>query len=145
MKKTMLSIFAFTMMIAFLNSCTTQSEEIENAEQEVVDANKKLDDANKAYLKDVEQYRLDTEARVRANKKSIAELKAEKAHAKKEINEEKNAEIARLEQRNDELETKMKNYKTDDETNWTRFKDEFNRDMEELGKAFRDFSTKNVK
>lgn len=145
MKKSMLSIFAFTIMIAFLNSCTSQSEEIENAEQDVVEANEKLDEANRMYLNDVEQYRIDTEAKVIANKKAIAELKAEKADAKKEINDEKNAEIARLEQKNDAMESRMRNYKTDDETNWTRFKTEFSRDMEELGQAFKDFSTKNVK
>ena len=36
MKKSMLSIFAFTIMIAFLNSCTSQSEEIENVIIEMI-------------------------------------------------------------------------------------------------------------
>ena len=144
MKNSILLFLAFTIIISTFNSCSSQSEEIKEAEKEVKEANKELDRANKAYLKDVEEYRLKTVQKVIENKKAIAELKAEKADAKKEINEDKNEKIAALEKRNNELELKMNNYNYDNESNWSKFKTEFSRDMEELGQSFKDFSKKNV-
>jgi hypothetical protein len=41
------------------------------------------------------------------------------------------------------MKKRMDDYKADGKENWIKFKDEFNRDMQELGKSFKDFTVKN--
>ena len=47
--------------------------------------------------------------------------------------------------KNSDLKMKLDNYKAEGKENWKKFKIEFNRDMEELGIAFKDLTVKNVK
>jgi len=39
----------------------------------------------------------------------------------------------------------MDDYKQDGKENWEKFKAEFNHDMDELGKAFKDLTINNIK
>jgi hypothetical protein len=41
------------------------------------------------------------------------------------------------------MKKRMDDYKADSRESWVQFKDQFSRDMEELGKAFKDFTIKN--
>ena len=50
-----------------------------------------------------------------------------------------------MEQKNTDLKRRLDDYKQDGKENWEKFKIEFNRDMDELGKAFKDLTVKNVK
>jgi len=50
-----------------------------------------------------------------------------------------------LENRNSELKIKLADYKEDETKQWQTFKSEFKRDMDELGKAFADFTVSNTK
>ena len=50
--------------------------------------------------------------------------------------------IAKLEQKNKDLKIKLKAYETN-QSDWEKFKREFNHDMDELGKAFKDLTVDN--
>ena len=50
-----------------------------------------------------------------------------------------------MEKRNSELKIKLDNYKEDGTDKWQIFKTEFKSDMDELGKAFADFTVSNKK
>ena len=50
-----------------------------------------------------------------------------------------------LEVKNSDMRMRMDNYKEDGKDNWETFKTEFSHDMDELGKAFKDLTVKNVK
>lgn len=41
------------------------------------------------------------------------------------------------------MQKKMADYKADGKDSWAKFKEEFNHDMDELGKALKDFTIKN--
>jgi hypothetical protein len=53
---------------------------------------------------------------------------------------EKKIEI--LEQQNKDLKKRIEDYETS-QSDWEKFKSEFNHDMEELGKALKDFTVDN--
>lgn len=145
MKKNTLSFLVVPILIITLGSCTTsKSEKVDDAAKEVQDAKKELDEANKQYAKEVASYRSSMEMDLRSNKVLIAKLKDEKSDAKKEAVVARNAKIDALQKRNEELETRMSTYKSDDKENWKSFKREFNNDMSELGKAFKDLGKDNV-
>ena len=56
-----------------------------------------------------------------------------------------NKKIAELEQKNADTQKKLNEYKADSKEKWEMFKSEFNRDMDELGKAFSNMTVKNNK
>jgi len=146
MKKTISFLTASTFAVAIiLSSCTSSSEKVENAQDDVTKATIALDEANKEYLADIEKYRIETAEKILANEKNIMELNLLIANEKKEAKADYKKKMAELEQKNNTLKNKMLEYKESGKENWDKFKVEFNRDMEELGSAFKDLTVKNVK
>jgi chromosome segregation ATPase len=146
MRKSILAFAACTFITgAIFTSCNTPAKKVENAQGNVIEANKDLDQANKEYLADIENYRKETANRIAANDQTIVELKAKIEHQKKAVRAEYRKKIAELEQKNSEMKKKMESYKEEGKDKWEVFKAEFNHDMDELGKAFKDLTVKNVK
>lgn len=130
---------------ATVSSCTSPSKKVENATEKVYEAEKELDEANKAYLEDMADYRLKMDKRIRANNQSVAEFNARIANEKMEQRLEHKEKIAELDKKNADMKKKMDDYKAEGKEQWENFKAEFDRDMEELGKSFKDLTVKNVK
>lgn len=128
----------FTMFIG----CQSSSKKVENAQENVVKANEEL---NQALKDSIQQYRITTQEKLIANEKQLAEYKAKIAIQKKENKAKYEEELAKLVQKNNDLKIKLENYNEENEVKWEAFKTEFNRDMDELGKAFKDLTVKNVK
>lgn len=128
-----------------LTSCNTPAQKVENAEDNVAQAHDALDKANKEYEADMESYRMETADKIAINQKNIADFKARIEHEKKDAQAAYRKKVAALEQKNSDLKMKLDNYKAEGKENWRKFKIEFNRDMEELGIAFKDLTVKNVK
>ncbi len=150
MKKTILSVAISILFIgAFITSCQTPESKVEDAEEKVVNAEQKLDDANfdlnQARLDSIQQWKEETAVKISNNDKSIAELKAKilKLNAENKANYDKS--LAALELKNAELKKKLGDYNYDGKSNWQIFKDEFNRDLEEIAKSFKDLTVKNTK
>jgi hypothetical protein len=146
MKNSMLILMACGLISGVVNtSCNTSAEKVSNAQENVIVANQDLDKANQEYLADVSNYRQETASRVAANEESIKDFNARIVHDKKAVKAEYKKKIAALEQKNHEMKMKMDNYKEDGKDKWLAFKTEFSHDMDEMGKAFKDLTVKNVK
>ena len=146
MKKSILSLAASALIAgAILTGCNTPAQKVENAENNVKEANKELDQANEEYLADIESYRKDTADKIAANNRSIAEFNARIEHEKNDAKADYKRKIAALEQKNSDMKKKMDDYKVEGKEKWEKFKMEFSHDMEEIGKAFKDLTVKNVK
>jgi len=145
MKKSILAMAAFTCIAgAIVTSCNTSAERVENAQENVIQANKDLDQANQEYLADIENYRLETASRIAANEQAIADFNAGLEHERKAVRAEHKKKIAELEQKNREMKKKLADYKAEGKEKWEIFKAEFSHDMDELGKAFKNITVKNV-
>jgi hypothetical protein len=139
-----LSVFA-VITTAVLTSCNSPEQKVENAQNNVNQANKDLDTANKEYLADIESYRKETAEKIAANQKSIDEFDARIANDKKEAREEYKKKIDVLEQKNTDMKKTMDDYKADGKEKWETFKKEFSQSMDNLGKAFKDLTSKDSK
>lgn len=128
----------FTMFIG----CQSSSKKVENAQENVLKANEEL---NQALKDSIQQYRIATQEKLIANEKQLAEYKAKIAIQKKENKAKYEEDLAKLVQKNNDLKIKLENYNEENEVKWEAFKTEFNHDMDELGKAFKDLTVKNVK
>jgi hypothetical protein len=145
MKKSILALAACTFITgAVLTSCNTPAEKVENAQENVIQANKDLDQANQEYLADIDNYRMETASRIAANEQTIAEVNAGMEHERKAVRAEHKKKIAELEQKNREMKKKLADYKAEGKEKWEIFKAEFSHDMDELGKAFKNITVKNV-
>ena len=87
-------------------------------------------------------FKKDAKDRIEANEKRIEELKVKLKKPGKLLDKMYENRIETLRERNRELRAKIAGYETT-QTDWEKFKEEFNHDMNELGKAIDDIFTDN--
>ncbi len=146
MKKLMMTLTVATMLIGtIITSCNTAAKDVEKSKDAVVKAADDLNKAQQAYLLDVQNYRKEIMIKIDDNKVTIANFKIRMKDEKDDIKSIYKNQIALLEQRNDDMKVKLDAYQVDKKDDWDKFKIEFNHDMDELGKAFKDLTVKNVK
>ncbi|MFC2087271.1 hypothetical protein ACFLSA_03810, partial [Bacteroidota bacterium] len=138
--------------VVILSGCQSSATKVENAEDKVQEAKKNLADSKTDLytirldtISNYEQFKIEAEKIIVAQEKNIAEFKAGLASEKKEINADYDKKLVELENKNNELKKKLADYKDDGQIKWISFKNEFNHDMNELGKAFKDITVENVK
>ena len=142
MKYTILILVVTVFMTGIiLSSCQSSTKKVENARNKVIEAELGL---NQALKDSIQQYKKESEEKISYYEKSIAEFKAKIANRKKEDKAIYEKKLAMLEQKNTELKKILSDYKDEGQDKWTSFKNEFNHDMDELGKAFKDLTVNNV-
>lgn len=142
----MMTLTVATMLIGtIITSCNTAAKDVEKSKDAVVKAADDLNKAQQAYLLDVQNYRKEIMIKIDDNKVTIANFKIRMKDEKDDIKSIYKNQIALLEQRNDDMKVKLDAYQVDKKDDWDKFKIEFNHDMDELGKAFKDLTVKNVK
>jgi hypothetical protein len=136
-------ITATCIALLSLTGCTSSSEKVKNAQENVTKAKEDLSEANVAYLNDVKAYKLEIAAKIEANNKLITEYKLRPEYQKKDTPSDYQKRIAELEQKNIDLKKRMDNYNGDGKDKWELFKKELSHDMDGLGQAIKDFGTNN--
>lgn len=119
-------------------------ENLKEAKSDVVDAKQDLKEAQKDSVSEYQSFKKESELKIKDNEKSIADLKlkSDKVEAKNKATYQD--KIRELEAKNAKLKSNLENYKEDGAAKWTSFKTEFNRDMNELGKAIKDLTVNNT-
>lgn len=151
MKKT---LFTFAIKICIvgtvLTGCQNTSKEeaaqdnVENARENLDDAKGELTDARKAATQEEwEAFKASTNATINENEMKIADMKARMKKTGSSIDAQYDKKIEALEQKNDDIKIKLENYKNDSKSDWESFKEEYNRDMNELGQAFKNLTVNN--
>lgn len=144
MKKSIMKLSGVVLIVcAFGMGCTSSTEKLKDAKEDVVEADAELEKAKAEYLQDMETYRAEAAARIIENEKSIAEFKARVAKEKSKAKEDYNKKIADLESRNTDMKKQLDNYEDDGFEKWKAFKTEFGKDMDSLGNAFKNLTIKN--
>lgn len=145
--KTKLSLYAICLStsIIAISACNNSAAKLDNATENAAEANADLDEAQKEYQADVVKYKIETAEKIAENQRLAIEYRAKASSEKKEVQEDYNRRLDELETRNNNLKISMEKYNPDDKTSWETFKTEFNRDMDELGKAFNDLGNRDSK
>ena len=125
-----------------MGGCATREQKVERAKDNVEQARDDLDQAKHEYLAEVESFRKEKLAETESNQKKIEELKDEVAIMKYEMKAVYHKKIEILEKKNNDLKVRLTEFKEDEKDNWASFKTEFSHDMNELGKALKDFFVK---
>ena len=153
MKKSILTLaLAFTFFGVMISSCQSSATKVENAEDKLQEANNdaaeaqiNLNETRQDSITGYEKFKEEAEKKISANEKNIVEFKARIANGKNENKAKYEKALVKLEQKNKDLKKKLQDYKEEGQGKWISFKNEFNHDMDELGKAFNDLTVKNVK
>jgi hypothetical protein len=152
MKKSIFTLAVATFMIgSVVTSCKpntdkeqTAQESIDSAKVAVTDAEADLDEAKRvATAEEWQAFKDETNAKIDDNNAKIAELKLKIKKTGKDIDKVYQKSIDTMEQKNKDLKIKMDSYRNDVNSDWKSFKNEFNHDMDELGKSLKDFTVNN--
>ena len=137
--------------VTILSGCQSSATKVENAEDKVQDAKNDLADSQRNLyairldtISNYEQFKIEAEKILIAQEKNIAEFKARIAKEKKENRADYEKKLLVLEDKNSDLKKKLADLKDDGQDKWISFKSEFNRDIDELGKAFKDLTVENI-
>lgn len=143
MKKLIFTITTSVMLTgAIFTSCNTAAEKVDKAEDKSIKADEDFNSAKEEYLADIENFKKETNAKIDANNQLIADFKVKIASSKKDAQVYYQEQIAILEQKNIAMKQKMDTYQETGKDNWETFKTEFNKDMNDLGEAFKNFTVK---
>lgn len=146
MKKLTFTLILSSLIISSVfTSCTNAAKNAEDSKKAVLKAADDLNKAKQAYLIDVENYRKEIATKIEENKVIINNFKIRMKGEKADVKAVYEKQIDLLEQRNDAMNQKLATYQVNEKEDWEAFKIEFNHDMDELGKAFKDLTVKNVK
>ncbi len=152
MKKMIFTIAITTFMASIvLVGCKDSSKKEEAAKENVEEARDNLDDAKEelsearvaATEAEWKAFKESTNATIAQNEIRITELKAKMKKTGKTIDEEYAKKIKELEEKNKEIKLKVESYKNDAKSDWKSFKEEYNRDMDELGQALKNLTVDN--
>lgn len=143
MKRTIVTIAVATFIAGTVfMSCNSSETKVKDARENVIVAKQEL---NQALQDSIQDFRLKSEVRFIEYEKQIVELKAKIAKEKSGNKSTYEKELAKLEQKNQELKNQLANFTDESQEKWDVFKTEFNKDMDNLGNAFKDLVTKNNK
>jgi chromosome segregation ATPase len=133
--KKIISTLAVTMFIgSALNVVMAQKTEVKTTSNQQGDS------------KELQEFRKETNEKIKENEKTIADFKDKMSKEKQEVREKYDKKIEQAEKKNKELKKRLAEYKEENsKSNWTSFKAEFNHDMDELGKSLKDLTVNNVK
>lgn len=143
-KSNLIALVCASITISLLTACNNTTEDLHDAKKELVEVENKIEEANEEYLKDMEEYKKEIATTTAANKKIISDFNARIASKKSDAKEDYEQKIADLDKKNTDMQKKMDEYKSNGKESWENFKTEFARDMDELGKSFKDLTVKNV-
>jgi hypothetical protein len=148
MKKLFLSMAVIAFMAGSISTSFGQAPDKESVKarknlkeekQDVVVAKQELVVAQKDSISEYQQLTKESDAKFKANEKSITDLRADivKGNSKNMAVDQK--KVTLLEQKNNDLKKELADYKVEGQTKFSTFKSEFNRDLDALAKELKDF------
>lgn len=122
---------------AIFGSCKSAQQKEATAKQNVADANQNLRDTQVANANEWAVFKADAQLQIASNEARIAELKVKMNKPGSTFDGMYRTRIEKLEAKNSELKTQLNNYEGNP-SDWTTFKNDFNRSMNEMGNNIKD-------
>ena len=135
MKTKMITLVFFAATILF--SCKSAQQREIDAQQNVANAKQGLRDTQVANANEWRVFKAESQAQIATNEARIAELKVQMNKPGNTFDGMYRTRIEKLEAKNIELKTQLNNYEGNP-SNWTTFKNDFNRNMNEIGNNIKD-------
>jgi len=140
-------------VLALLCSCMSNDQKKEDARNKTQTALENLNTAqnnenkvaqNVATEEELKTFKLESELKIKNNEVSIAKLKLKMNKSGSALDEVYARRIDSLQLKNQNLKTRMGNYEKT-HTDWGKFKSDFNRDLNQLGKTLNSLTDEHIK
>jgi hypothetical protein len=142
MKNNILKYSLITFAIVSSTMAFSQEDKASaKARKNEVKAQNKINLAKKDSAADFEKFKTQSEAKIKDNQKQIEILKNKKLMGTVEANKKYDKDVLKLEQRNNELATRIDLADDIPTSGWKKFKQDFNDSMADLGCALRNVGT----
>jgi hypothetical protein len=131
--------------IATLASLAVAGQQDKKAAAARKDASKAKSELRQAKIDsaaDYLEFKKEAELKISENEKEIKALKAEKDRDTKEIRTKFDNEVGGLEEKNNALKSKIASADITETSKWTSFKQDFNREMDDLGQSIKELTTR---
>jgi hypothetical protein len=138
--KTIILVCAITVLMVATNF-TAFGQENKKAKE----ARKDLAEAKVDSAADFQKFKKEAKTKITENEKEIVGLKAKWLSDNNYAKEKHDLKVDALQQKNDNLKKRIEESDGTKTTKWSSFKHEFNHDMDELGRAIKDFTVENEK
>lgn len=115
-------------------------ENVAEAKENVAEAKENLEAAEEKYAVELIEMRIEAKNKAIENEKSIAEIKTKIEKGDSTKRAELKKKITELEVTNEQLKQKIAAYQMDKGDDWTQFKANFKKDMDELGRSLKGFT-----
>ena len=123
---------------AILTGCHTPSITNDNTQSTDTDSSKAKGISTKAYMADIDTYRVQIADSIDVNEKCISTCTTKISKDDRETREGYKKRIDVLEQKNSDMKRDMEEYRADGKKKWEKFKVDFEYNMSELSKSIRD-------
>jgi len=130
-------ILLLAITIAMFSCNASSDEEVKK------DIDKTVELKTEGFEKDMELFKKTMAENIAANERNIEAFKEKINNQKKETKAEYEKNITDLEAKNAEMKKRIAEFNAENESSWVSFKEEFGSDMDQLGKAFKDFTINN--
>jgi uncharacterized membrane-anchored protein YhcB (DUF1043 family) len=150
MKNTILTLVVSAFIGAtILSGCQSSAKKVENAQENLQDAQNNLVEADQELSKEmkdsIQQFKKESDDRIAIQEQNLAEFKSRIATEKKENRDKYLEKLAELEQKNTDMKKRLADLNVDSKDNWESFKTKFSEDMDNLGDAIKNMTSKNTK
>jgi len=146
-------VIGLFLALALLGSCMSNDQKKEDARNKTQTALDNLNTAqnneNKLAQKvaseeELKTFKLESDLKIKSNEVSIAKLKLKMNKPGSALDEVYARRIDSLQLKNQNLKTRMGNYEKT-HTDWGKFKSDFNRDLNQLGKTLNSLTDEHIK
>jgi len=146
-------LIGLLLTLALLSSCMTNDQKKEDAQNKTQTALENLNTAqnneNKVAQKvaseeELKTFKLESELKIKNNEVSIAKLKLKMNKPGSALDEVYARRIDSLQLKNQNLKTRIGNYEKT-HTDWGKFKSDFNRELNQLGKTLKSLTDEHIK
>lgn len=150
MKNLSFTLFILFAIAILYSSCSTPEQKKAVADAKVIDAqenlNKTMNNADKASenvatAEELKTFRLEYDLRIKNNEAKIANLKLKINKSNDAPDTEYTREIDSLQYKNTNLKKRLADYEKT-HSDWSKFKNDFNRDLDDLGNRLKKIAKK---
>ena len=141
-KYLLLTVAMFIAGLVLAGSNMNRDKYVKDYQDKEKQASQGTKEEKSKFDKEWKEFKANAAVKIDANEKRIEQLKVKIKTASKEVKAKYDKEITALEQKNVELKKKINEYKYEGKDKWEEFKQGFNREMDIVGKAIKDFFSK---
>jgi hypothetical protein len=140
MKNTLYAAAAILFLAAtVITGCEDSGDKLDRAKTSFVEASRDLNMAKSEVQAEIELFRNDNASKLAVNERSIAQIRTLIGKQDMAARTAFERKVSELDRNNRDLKSRLDNYNDSLSINWTRFKSDFNSDMDKLNNALQDF------